>query len=92
MQDAFKRSIEVYIKNDQLCMYTLKTDFKDLMHLVDNTKSDIDLLIQVLRKINKEHQNGNDYKKTFIFGTNTMRVFHYYQLDDVAIRVNNIVM
>lgn len=70
-------------------MYTLLSDFKDLIHLVDNTDSDIDLLIQVLRRVIKTDQDVYDPDKQYNFGPIIMRVFHYYQLADVAIEVNN---
>lgn len=70
-------------------MYTLENDFKDLIHILGNTKDDIDLLLNVLRKINKENENGKEQRKPYKFGPMIMRVFHFYGLDDVAIQVNN---
>lgn len=60
-------------------------DIKNLLHLCDSNRNDIDLLIKVLQRYCT--QSDGIFTENYHFSTVLMRLLNLYKLDDVALKV-----
>ena len=58
-------------------------DLKAMLHIVDNNKEDIELIMKMLKKF---HAQNNELRfGNYVFGPVVMRAFYYLDLPDVAL-------
>lgn len=83
--EKFRGKMSEFLLDDNSRNMIFTEDLKNMIHIVEKTPADLDLVVKMIKKFNaqnKEVRFGN-----FIFGPVVMRMFHYLKEDELALQV-----
>ncbi|KAF4526431.1 hypothetical protein B566_EDAN015063, partial [Ephemera danica] len=84
MADKFRTKMGEYIQEDSKNMIFTE-DLKNMVHLAEASPEDIDLILQMMLKFN--NQNKEMRFGSFVFGPVVMRMYHFLNQPDAALKV-----